>query len=120
MRRQRQVEVSEVDEASSDNLSQVFCRHIRVITSGREVSRSRDCTMRLPWSSLECLHRRSAQPTLAFFFARCPSPGFPSAAAAWYFRRISAMSTRAGGNFNPISLMVSLTICEIARLRNHL
>lgn len=53
MRRQRQVEVSEVDEASSDNLSQVFCRHIRVITSGREVSRSRDCTMRLPWSALE-------------------------------------------------------------------
>jgi hypothetical protein len=40
--------------------------------------------------------------------------------AAWNLRRMSAMFTCAGGNFKPISSMVSAMTCETARLRNHL
>src|SRR5262245_35452410 len=43
-----------------------------------------------------------------------------SAAAAWYLRRIAAMSTWGFGSFRSISFMVSAMIWEMARLRNHL
>ena len=41
-------------------------------------------------------------------------------AASWYFRRITSRSTVASGIFKSISSMVSATICDTARLRNHL
>src|SRR5262249_13017992 len=58
--------------------------------------------------------------TLSAFFVRRWSPIFRSRAAAWYLRRISTMSTCVGGNFNPMSSIVSAMTCDTARLRNHL
>ena len=54
------------------------------------------------------------------FVRRLPPPFCSFRSAAWYLRRISAMSTRVGGSFRPISSIVSAMICDTARLRNHL
>src|SRR5262249_6000133 len=43
-----------------------------------------------------------------------------SHSAAWYLRLISARSTEGFGNDMPSSSMLSATICETAKLRNHL
>jgi hypothetical protein len=45
---------------------------------------------------------------LAFFVRRLPP--FSSRSAAWYLRRMSAMFTRVGGSFRPISSNVSAMI----------
>src|SRR5262249_26511201 len=122
-------EGGESERPGGEGIKPGLGRHARE-ARGRELPRNRD---RGQHDAGEEIPRQPSDPIAA---QRCEQPGRHSArylplpprlppafcprSAAWYLRRMSAMSTRVGGSLRPISSIVSAMTCDIARLRNHL